>query len=208
MGIPRQAIEPLRACEAQLRDAAVQSLQSQDYDSARSLMELAEHIAKLQDGTRNDSTRIEHASEFAPVGRQPPGDAGSATHGDVPSSRRSKQSKYPQFRRSADRLVKVAWSKTQSEEYEHKAPKAAIDAVVSLLQSRGRPGRAVRVDDLMPVLDPSTGEEFPAYQVYLVVAWLRQLGVLRRRGREGYEIAVKDLSPGVCEQRWHELPAD
>jgi hypothetical protein len=38
------------------------------------------------------------------------------------------------------------------------------------------------------------GEEVPSYQVYLVVAWMRELGALERVGNEGYRVSEANLS--------------
>ncbi len=97
-------------------------------------------------------------------------------------------------------LVKVGWSKKSREEYEHKAPREVVDGMLDAIEGWGGSG-AFSVEEL-GVVRGVGGEAAPSYQVYLVLGWLRDIGVLHRRGRANYELAIGCVDRGAVEQAW------
>jgi hypothetical protein len=97
--------------------------------------------------------------------------------------------RYPQFFRDGEALVKVGWSRKSREEYEHKAPKAAVLAVAGALAEAGRAKRRITMEKVMPVRDAASNTTVPDYQVYVTLAWLRELNVVVQHGRQGYTFA-------------------
>jgi hypothetical protein len=112
---------------------------------------------------------------------------------------------YPTFFRAGDTLVKVGWSKKTKSEYEHKAPKAALDALVKALTDAGRRGRLFTMDSLIPLIDPSTGASIPDYQAYLGLGWLKNESLVVQHGRQGYTLDAGKSLIESAEERWHNL---
>lgn len=109
--------------------------------------------------------------------------------------------KYPTFVREGSDLVKIAWSKTDRNEYEHRAPWRNVEAVASALARAGSGNSRFTMDDVIPVRLPASGDEVPSYQAYAVLAWLRHEDLVIQYGRRGYSVAVPDLESAVAE-RW------
>lgn len=102
--------------------------------------------------------------------------------------------------------MKIAWSKKNRAEYEHRASRHALVRVVECVEQQGRHGKIFRMEDVLPVVMPD-GAEIPSYQAYLCVGWLKTEGLLEQHGRQGYTIP-KDVAINRDMQRaWTELPA-
>ena len=61
------------------------------------------------------------------------------------------------------------------------------------------------MDDVLPLKDPVSGTEVPAYQSYLCLAWLRSVGIVTQHGRQGYSLAKKDDVAARTEECWRQL---
>lgn len=153
-----------------------------------------EPIARLAEYIEREVTRLEASSGPASAPRSAASTSSSkkkSAAGRAPSKAAKPRRKvplatmYPRFERDGDRLIKIGWSKKAREEYEHRAPKAAVDAVVHRLETGTTSDQVFAIDDLMPI---SQGDEndVPGYQVYIIMAWLREAGVVHKRGRDGY----------------------
>lgn len=110
----------------------------------------------------------------------------------------SRGQKYPQYFREADRLVKRAWSKKEKQPYEHKAPREIVGLLLKAIQEHKGHRQPFEVADILP-LHRSNGEEYPSYQSYLALGWLRHAGAVTK-GRNGYS-----LQAGWDQQRVNEL---
>jgi hypothetical protein len=102
--------------------------------------------------------------------------------------------------------VKIGWSKTSRTEYEHRAQKRVVDAVLKAVVSAGQKSQVFTVESLLPITDTADGTEIPAYQVYLALAWLRTEGFVNQHGREGYSLLVTANIEKTVEDRWTALP--
>lgn len=117
-----------------------------------------------------------------------------------------RETTYPRFERDGDKLVKVGWSKKNREAYEHRAPREAVIAFVRHLSSRVAAGEVFAMENVLPAPDVVGGGELPAYQAYLTLAWLRQVGVVDKKGRDGYVLRIEPLTNGELDRLWGELP--
>lgn len=113
---------------------------------------------------------------------------------------------YPRFFRDGDRLVKVAWSKKERRPYEHRAPRAAVQTLLDAIKKRKGEGKQFEAADVLPLVTP-TGEEYPSYQSYLALSWLRHIGVVTKVGREGYVLKPKVATPEKLDELWSGLAA-
>lgn len=124
--------------------------------------------------------------------------------GRKPNQKAAVKSAFPRFERDGDRLVKIGWSKRQRSAYEHRASKQAVLACARRIAGLARPGGVFSVDAMVPTPDPAAGGDVPAYQVYLVVAWLRSLGLIKKKGRDGYVVS-KDLTERAVDDAWRKI---
>lgn len=121
------------------------------------------------------------------------------------SKRTKERSKYPRFLQDRGNLIRVAWSNRQKKEYQHKAPRTVLDALVVVLQRDGKDGRIFTTDTILPICNTDE-TEIPNYQSYVCISWLKQVGLIDQHGRQGYSIPrVADLQKDV-ESLWVALP--
>ena len=112
---------------------------------------------------------------------------------------------YPQFFRDGDRLVKIAWSKKERRPYEHKAPQAIVQALLDKVRKKKGEGKVFEAVEVLPLAN-AAGEEYPSYQSYLALAWLRHIRVVNKKGREGYVVKPNAATAEKIEQAWASLP--
>jgi hypothetical protein len=112
----------------------------------------------------------------------------------------SRKKEYPRFVRSGERLVKIGWSKKRGAAYEHKVPREMVVRVARAISDTARPGKAFTVESLPLSSVGAANDEPPVYQAYVVIAWLRSLGALKKQGRDGY-VAGKGV-PDAVERGW------
>jgi hypothetical protein len=109
---------------------------------------------------------------------------------------------YPQYLRDGERLVKRAWSKKERQPYEHKAPREAVTVLLAAIRKVKGEQRPFEAADIMP-LSRENGEEYPSYQSYLALGWLRQVGAIAK-GRAGY-LLKKGWNDERVAQEWDAL---
>ena len=188
-----------------------------DYTSVLRIADLAKAINGLAAEARSTS------EDGAPL---PAGDATStrvaefarhngASSGAVLAARRTAPSvgAYPKFFRRGDELVKVGWSRKERKEYNHRAPRRAVDATAAAIRMIGAKGKLFNGDALLPLKDSVDGSAIPGYQVYVALAWLTRLGAVEQHGiRGGYSVAtgkqvesaIAAAWPGLAEWRGQE----
>lgn len=117
---------------------------------------------------------------------------------------RIKKGDYPKFFRQGELILKVGYSKKSRAEYEHKAPRPAVAAMVPALVKAGTNRKRFTVDDLTPI-KTANGTEVPDYQLYLAIGWLKSCGLIVQHGRQGYSLTrTPDLGAAV-EAAWTQL---
>lgn len=128
---------------------------------------------------------------------------------DVAHERRGKvttltpRETYPQYYREGDhRLVKRAWSKKEGQPYEHRAPREIVDALLEAIRKRQGDRKPFEAGEIMPLYQKS-GEEYPSYQAYLALGWLRHVGALAK-GRAGY-LLKPGLDGGRVAEIWESV---
>ena len=169
----------LRRTEAELRRIVSDAATAGDYGSvvqvtawARGLSEMLHGVSpqKLNAGRESTATTLSKKGQRAPrnaLAHAPPANG------------------YPRFFRQGDRVVRVAWSKREKKEYEHKAPAAVLRALTLSIANKGADGRVFSMEELLPIHD-GEGAEVPAYQAYAGLALLRHVGLIEQHGRQGY----------------------
>lgn len=122
-----------------------------------------------------------------------------------PTQPQASSAPYPLFVRDGDKLVKIAWSAKDKKEYEHRAPRSAISSLIDVIASKASSGKLFHVDGILPVPDDDGSGELPTYQVYLVLAWLRECGVIEKVGRDQYKLLDAAQAHKTAKRCWTEL---
>lgn len=205
----RQTYEVLFEAEKKLRRLLEIALSEQRYGDVARIAPFADGLLKLVNGANGSPATPLLA---APIPK-PEGDSLEVHRTTGPAVSRQKVANtstrqadvsYPRFERHGDRLVKLAWSKKDRREYEHRAPIDVILRVAELFEAHGATGSPFLMDVMMPFKSASGGE-IPSYQAYLALAWFRTFGAVEARGKDGYAVVVPDLRQRV-EQAWNDLP--
>jgi hypothetical protein len=118
----------------------------------------------------------------------------------------SRRRGYPRFYRCDERLIKVGWSKKKRSAYEHRAGKDAVFAVLDAIRRRLEKHRTFKVEDVIAVQPDSDASAVPQYVVYLVIAWMENLGLLAKNGRNGYSAHGHEFSQHSNLQLWGAIP--
>ena len=197
-----EAAKTVSNAEAKLRRMMQAALSKRRYAELAKLAPLADGLLNLAKTARNgdvlstsaDNLPLQqHAEPHAQVSPGRTGSRGS----------RSVDGGYPRFERQGDRLVKIAWSKKDRREYEHRAPVEVVLRIAELFERDAAAGKPFMMDALMP-FKTSTDDEIPSYQAYLALAWLRSLGLVEARGKDGYAVVTESLRDRV-EESWQNL---
>jgi hypothetical protein len=123
------------------------------------------------------------------------------------ASTKLKKSDYPKFLREKQDLVKLGWSPREKGPYEHRVPKAGVDAVASAVASNGKAGHRFTMDEILKALTSAkSAEQVPSYQTYAVVSWLKWAGMVLQHGRQGYTVVRPQTFASSIETAWQSLP--
>ncbi|MEZ6057194.1 MAG: hypothetical protein R3C01_10865 [Planctomycetaceae bacterium] len=114
----------LRDAEQALQGLLAGAATDGDYSAVPVLMDWARQLGEL--ASELDTLEPKRAPE-----QRLAGSAASRKSKKPQKRRKPKGGGYPRFIRDEECLVKIGWSKTGGEEYEHKADKDAVDAVVT-----------------------------------------------------------------------------
>lgn len=195
----RGALEILARAQTELRELIVRALAEGRYGDVAEIARLAEGVSRLVSGDNGtDVVAVLPCSSSTHV----------ATTGSIPPHRRGRSSRsFPRFEREGDKLVKIAWSKKDRAEYEHKAPRHVVDMLIEAIRSRKGEGAKFEAADILPLKDPNTRREVPSYQSYLALAWLRHEGVVAKYGRDGYQLKPTAATPEHLTELWEALPS-
>jgi hypothetical protein len=202
MSIGGRAVEILQHAENSLRTLVGEAAANGDYENVLPLASWAQAIRDLiktavgrlnPGGNREESEQVrvkdpKRSSTQLPVRRVNPRKA------------------YPRFFRQGDQLVKVAWSKREKKEYQHKAGFTVLMALSSALAKMGADGRVLSTDRFVPLKNPADDTEFPTYQVYVCLALLKHVGLVDQHGRQGYSIPQLLEFAKAVEGAWRQLP--
>lgn len=197
-----QAYAILADAKTALRAIIERELDAGRYGDVAKVARIAECVAELADYPPEPAT-----PEKAVHGPTPRSAGRSDRTARSSAGRRSpkKSANYPRFERSGDMLVKIGWSKKGRTEYEHRAPCEAARRFAQVLGAAVGDGKTFAMENLLPVQD-AAGEELPNYQIYLTLAWLRDLGIVEKKGREGYVLTRPLLDGAAFDRLWNQVP--
>lgn len=158
-----EARQALAACESTLKGLMAQAAQAGDYPTVVTLTSWAQTVSGLDK----------------------PNNAAAPKPPATSSPKRTKTTEaYPRFRKRGDELVKFGWSKTGRREYQHRADRTVLSSLVSRLTELGSAKRVKPATAFGPA-----GTDQPLdYQHYVVLGWLKGLGLIQQHGRQGYTV--------------------
>lgn len=186
------ATQLLLDTERKLRNQIEAAIAARDYEAAQLLAGWALRVVSI--------LNVPSPSPSGDYKNLPPNQNSGRSTAELKGNTRS----YPRFVREGDSLVKIGWSKKEKREYEHKASVSILRAVASTISRSFNAGKCFTADELLPVIDID-GREIPAYQTYLVLAWMRSLGYIEQNGRVGYRVR-KDVDLTIAVQTsWNGL---
>lgn len=191
----QNAREHLLSAENSLKSSVIAALNTGRYDEVPRLTEVLTNLRSLveslppaspqdEDVIKSDEALVDAGSavlqpteeEPREVERKPP---------RTEASRRARE-KYPQFFVRDDQLVKLGWSPNNAKEYEHRVPKAGVDAFAEYLASLRRSRFPITAETIAKALQKEESQRILGYQVYVVAGWLKSLKLLVPEGRQGY----------------------
>jgi len=221
MDLRSRALAALNAAISECTDAARAALNAGRFDDASWCAGLANQLSKLSPGEPpSNAEHSEYSSSNSNGGESRTEEAGAKLR-QISNRRRkangvvqnapqkqhiSEIRGYPLFYKDRDILVKIGWSKSQGGEYEHRAPKAAVDSLAGELM-RVATGKPTSMEALLPLRD-SRGSELPSYQAYLALAWLRGGGAIQRHGQDGYSLTPEFSDSEAIAKLWSRLSTE
>jgi hypothetical protein len=200
----------LSAAETSLREVLAGAAREGEYAALQYLTSCATALSKLLlDIDRLAGTPEQQTTVNGSVPILTPRLAAEPTIDRKAQSPKQKAvAKYPKFLRRGDSLIKIGWSKKSKQEYLHKAPRYVLSLVAKSLSELARGGKLVNANDVTTLSDPATETEVPGYQVYLCLAWLRDVELIEQEGRQGYRIVEPENLQQLVDRRWENLVTD
>lgn len=201
------AVKVIRRAEEELRAQAQRALAEGRYVEVAAIARMADGLAQLAalngaDPASNPPGLTDSVRDAVPGTREPIQPA-------IPPGKtaRGNRKAFPRFEREEDKLVKIAWSKKDRAEYEHKAPRQVVNLLIDSIKGRKGLGARFIADDIFPMKDQKTKKEVPSYQAYLALLWLVHEGVITKYGREGYALKPTAATPEHVSELWEALPS-
>ncbi len=201
MSVVATAYEILTKTQADLRQLIQQALGEGRYRDVAEIARIADGVGRLVAGDQAIT-----AGGDSPKSPTPP-QLASSPASDAPQRRGRSARAFPRFERHGDKLVKIAWSKKDRAEYEHKSPRQVVDMLIEAIRSRRGDGAKFEAPDVLPLRESKTRREIPSYQSYLALAWLRHEGVIAKHGRDGYSLKPTAATPEHLTELWEALPS-
>jgi hypothetical protein len=193
-------LDILSRAQAELRSLIEQALSEGRYTDVAEIARIADRVAQLTSGNGQPSVGRPQAL------KSPESPAARHTLA-LPVRRKGSSRSFPRFERERDKLVKIAWSKKDRAEYEHKAPRHVVDLLIDAIRTRKGEGAKFDPPDVLPLKDSRTRREIPSYQSYLALAWLRHEGVITKYGRDGYALKPTAATQEHLTELWEGLPS-
>jgi len=177
------------------------ALEDQQYSDIAAIASVSERLRRLIESFETGTPTVREAGPFYGSSID---DRQSGAHRARKVSGRTKHGRpagYPRFERDGDRLVKIGWSKKKRGEYEHRAPRPVALALAEAVRSRDETVEPFVMEAILPAID-----QYPSYQVYVALAWLRASGAIRRKGAGGYVADLERLTDEQLMSLWSALP--
>jgi hypothetical protein len=200
------ALQAIEAVKGTLRGLMAEALDAEAFADVAVLARAADALAKISEELARSGAAGDPRSspvKAAAAETSEPTAGHQAEHPEPLSSPPMARNVYPHYLRDGERLVKRAWSKKERQPYEHRAPREVVDVLLNNIQKARGDRKPFEALDIMP-LSKADGEEYPSYQSYLALGWLRHVGAIAK-GREGY-LLKKGWTAERVAKEWDTLP--
>ena len=157
-----------------------------DYGGAKAGLEWAQMLDSIHD-------RLNHRPE-TPMAHVPSGSRRKAMKMPPP--------RLPYYYRDGDRLVKIGASKSEGE-YRHDVPKENFDQIIGSLKSFAKSNPRFETKQLQNRL-----HRIPRHQHLIVLAVLRQEGLVVNTSRGRWAFANPEGFPLATESVWQQIPTE
>jgi len=189
-------LEILRKTEVDLREAIAESARAGDYravDLGRSVAVGVQELCERITGHGQKSAKSA-GDETEPGERK--------RHRKI--GKRNKPEGLPRIEIRNGSLFRIGWSRKHKQEYEHKVPRVSFDTIVNTMSALAREGNGpFMAEAVLKKISATTEDTMPAYQVYVVLAALREWNLITQVGREGYNIPLDLLAR--AENHWKKI---
>lgn len=205
-----RAIEALQRTESTLRGLITEAFNAKAYGELAKVAMAADAVASLLREISDTSTTTTGGTSSADPGPDVSGKGTTTLRGTQARPALAtavRRAAYPRFLRDGDRLVKIAWSKKERRQYEHRAPQIIIQTLLGAVRKRKGEGKLFQAAEVLPLTN-ANGEEYPSYQSYLTLSWLRQAGIITKKGRDGYVLKIGAATPEKVGRLWASLPTE
>jgi hypothetical protein len=225
MNVLKQAEAAVVAAETEIKRLASQAVVSNEWAAVARLASWAQALRAILEADERmlpepeTAPRIDEAVRSslessaeqvkAPIRKSAatPLKRGSLNEKATGRQRKVDRREYPSFVRDGDSLIKIGWSKKDRSEYEHRAPRNALEKIVAAIAKLATSKSRFSVEELLSLVNSSSArDEIPTYQTYLCIAWLRQRGLLEQHGRQGYSCGISSGLKQVVDENWGEIP--
>ncbi len=99
-----------------------------------------------------------------------------------------RKGEYPRFHIADESLYKVGWSKKKGNEYVHRVPIGTVKNISSALTQLSAIHGPVSSEQILDSDFLKDAGNPPSYQVYTVLAFLKDRGIIASTGREGFRL--------------------
>jgi hypothetical protein len=191
-----KVLEILKRTEEELREAIAEAARAGEYrdvDIGRSVAVNIKELCERISGNGVKSSKSVEEKE-GPTSRKE----------QKKVARRGKPEGLPRIEIRKGSLFRIRWSRKQRSTYEHKVPRASFDTIVNTMSALAREGSGpFMAEAVIDKINATTEDSMPAYQVYVVLAALREWNLISQVGREGYNIPPEISEK--AENMWTEL---
>jgi hypothetical protein len=189
-------LEILKKAEKEIREAIAEAARSGDYQAVDVGRSVAINIQELCEKVSGKSQTPQLSTKIVPKIKE--------TKKQKKATRRNKPEGLPKIEIRNGSMYKIGWSKKQKEIYEHKVPRTAFDTIVSAMSTLAKEVKGpFMAEAVIEKISATQENSVPAYQVYVVLAALRDWNIISQIGREGYNIAT-DVAE-KAQNIWKEL---
>ena len=190
----RKVAEILRAAESEIAELVTNAVRDRAYAEVERLIAVARQLAiAAARFEQTDSSALTDITEATAAVDSP----ANSTLGD------ESDDDAPIFERDGDDLIKTGKAK-EGKVYEHKTPRKTVDILLRTIADKSTKRGEFRTSRVFPLLD-GEGRKLPAYQGYLCLRWLRQIGLVQRIARQRYQM-VEGVDPSESvEVAWKSL---
>jgi hypothetical protein len=176
-----KVLEILKRAEEELREAMAEAARAGEYRDVDICRGVAVNIKELCERISGNGFKLTKPTEEK--------EEHISRREQKKNARRGKPEGLPRIEIRKGSLYRIGWSRKQKEEYEHKVPRTSFDTIVNTMSALSREGNGpFMAEAVIEKINATTEDSMPAYQVYVVLAALREWNLISQVGREGYNI--------------------